>query len=617
MKPRGVEYGTDGNVTYEGDEYILEGYDTQFVSDSLVPLAEEELKDRAQKYADKLKTDPSVYKNKMYSYEDGRYADLPVGRRVNLVNGTFFKNGRQSRIIGFEKNLDIPYDSPTYMVGESQVYSRIGALEDKVDSLTYNGAAYTNKATSAGGCNIYVIKQHDNTQASDNNVYSALRASEEFLNKKKADIASALIKFMQGIYVEGGADFDYVTVAETITAKLVDAISVDAVSVATGDLSAAQAKINILDVLDRFATHDGKFSGKLYSADYVQAMIGWIIDADGTAEMKGLRLREFLEVPELRYNRISVITGEQWSAPGGGIIESVDTENCIIYLKLEPGELAAVETDDICKGTFNNDTGFQTSFFRITEQFGDSTFRYALRSGCSYHPQKAMHFVAYGNFTNKERQASAYITLKYTRYLKGVNTWEISKDMIAMQFGDLSNLMLYGIDMSGYSAYLNRIYMSGTIKQLSSDGVTETPVPAFKGEWKAGRYYANDEVTHNGSTWLCISENPTAQEPSAGASDWLETSAKGKDAVVVSIISSNGNIFSNGQISTKLTACVTKGESDITGSIPPSRFSWEKESNNPDTDKIFNETHVGYGHELEITPDDVWARATFNCIVSL
>ena len=90
-----------------------------------------------------------------------------------------------------------------------------------------------------------------------------------------------------------------------------------------------------------------------------------------------------------------------------------------------------------------------------------------------------------------------------------------------MQLGDLSNLKLFGMDMTGHSAYLNRIYMTGTIKQISNDGVTEVPVPAFKGEWKSGTYWYYDEVTHNGSTWICI-ESTTTQEPSDSSTDWLK-----------------------------------------------------------------------------------------------
>ena len=372
-----------------------------------------------------------------------------------------------------------------------------------------------------------------------------------------------------------------------------------------------------IDVIGTLTACIAKFSGDISSSDYAAKLLGWIINASGEAEFKSVHIREFLEADELRYNRVSVISGEEWNAPGGGIIEKVDEANRLLYLKLEPGELASLETDDICKGIFNNRTGFQTAYFRITEKLGNSTFKYVLRSGFSHHPTKLMHFVAYGNFTNKDRQKSSYSTQSYSRYLTRVNDWEIASDMIVMQLGDLSNLKLFGIDMTGHSAYLRHIYMTGVIKQISDDGVTESRVPCFKGEWAMGTYYYYDEVTHNGSSWLCISDKPTTQEPEENATDWLEKSAAGKDAVTVNILSSNGNIFSNRAISTTLTTYVMKGDADITESIPASRFSWEKKSNNSDTDKIFNETHVGHGHVLILTPDEVWGRATFNCIVSL
>ncbi len=285
-----------------------------------------------------------------------------------------------------------------------------------------------------------------------------------------------------------------------------------------------KTKAVIQKIIAEYAT----FSKEISSEEYVQNLLGWLITPTGDIDAKSLRLRDFLEVPELRYNRVSVITGEEWNAPGGGIIESVDEENSIVYLKLEPGEIAAVEVDDICKANFNNDTGFQTTYFRITEKLDNGSFKYVLRSGYTYHPQKSMHFVCYGNFTNAERQKSSYSTQNYIRFLKGVNNWEITKDMIAMQLGDLSNLKLFGMDMTGHSAYLNRIYMTGTIKQISNDGVTEVPVPAFKGEWKSGTYWYYDEVTHNGSTWICI-ESTTTQEPSDSSTDWLKVISKGED----------------------------------------------------------------------------------------
>jgi hypothetical protein len=218
------------------------------------------------------------------------------------------------------------------------------------------------------------------------------------------------------------------------------------------------------------------------------------IDGSGNALLKSLTLESFLEVPELRYNKTSTNVGNRWNAPGGGLVESVYTDEAegtltgIVTLHLEDGEMAEVEVDDICMGIFHNSSdneaedsddgygnftfaGFQTVYFRVTEILDSKRFRYALRGVSerwrhTYHPTASMNFVAYGNFTNKDRQQSVYETKGYTRFLTGVNDWEFGTGNIAAQFGCLDNLRIHGLNMEGYSAYLNNIYMSGTIQQF-------------------------------------------------------------------------------------------------------------------------------------------------------
>lgn len=217
------------------------------------------------------------------------------------------------------------------------------------------------------------------------------------------------------------------------------------------------------------------------------------IDSNANAHLKSLILDSFLETPEYRYNRISINVGDKWNSPGGGIIKEVDTINKIITLKLEDGEIGAVAENDICKGIFhsynlaenatsNSDdskgnttfAGFATCYFRVTEILdtaNNSRFSYELRPvsenyPVQYNPSAFMNFVGYANFTKLDRQTSNYETRTYTRYLKNLNTWEISQANIAAQFGDLSNLSVHGLNMTGYSAYLNNIYMSGTIQQF-------------------------------------------------------------------------------------------------------------------------------------------------------
>lgn len=489
------------------DTYILYGFDTAFISEQMLPEAEQNLLKKAKEYVKKSMIDPSTYDCEMnadFIYNEGNIRTYEVGAKVNLINKAYFPEGRQSRIIGFEWPLDIPYGHPIYTVGETAPYSRIGEIESKLESLTYKGQTYSGSASGGGGTSVYVIGENDNTLPSDKNVFSAKRVLQEIISysisKTKNDRALGLISFLKGIIVKEG--------------------------IITDDVTATEVSANILEVFDKLTANNAAIAGNISSLDYAENLLGWLITPEGHIDAKSLRLRDFLEVPELRYNRVSIVSGEEWNAPGGGIIESVDAANKTVHLKLEPGEVSQVEIDDICKGVFNNDTGFQTAYFRITEKIDNASFKYVLRSGYTFNPCKAMHFVAYGNFTNAERQKSCYSTQNYIRFLKGVNNWEITKDMIAMQLGDLSNLKLFGIDMSGHSAYLNRVYMTGTIRQISSDGVTEAPVPVFKGKWKSGTYWYYDEVTHNGSTWICI-ESTTTQEPSDSSTDWLKAISKG------------------------------------------------------------------------------------------
>lgn len=247
----------------------------------------------------------------------------------------------------------------------------------------------------------------------------------------------------------------------------------------------------------------GATFGNYSQGEAIEEGEGGAIDETGHAEFDSMTLRKWLEVPELRFNRVDIQIGNKWNAPGGGILASVypdyDAQGNIqntgtAYLKLEEGEIGAIAVDDICMGIYHDDinensnalsdaddskgnfkfSGFYTTYFRVTQIIAanNSSFRYVIRPTSAswtqtFHPCGAMHFVAYGNFSNTDRQKSRYSTRTYERYLTGVNTWEFSAANIGCQFGDLSNLSTFGLSMTGYSAYLNNIYMSGVIQQLS------------------------------------------------------------------------------------------------------------------------------------------------------
>ena len=227
--------------------------------------------------------------------------------------------------------------------------------------------------------------------------------------------------------------------------------------------------------------------------DKTGGVVSGDLSVEGNAYMRNLRLEEFLEVPEFRYNRVETTVGDQWSAPGAGIIELVDRETCRLVIKLESGEISSLRTNDLCMGIFKNSevgnytelttdsddsfgirtfAGFTTCYFKLVECLNTSTYgewRYELREGFPYHPAEAMNIVAFGNTSDTTRQTSRYSTRTYERYLVGMSDWRIRLRNIAAQFGDLSNLSAHGLNMRGYSAYLKNIYLQGYISDALGD----------------------------------------------------------------------------------------------------------------------------------------------------
>lgn len=424
-----------------GDTLYMYNMDITFIDDALISSAENELKAEAEKDMAKMKIDSGTYTGTMNPILFGQNGiHLTYGSKVKLVAPEYLDtddNSRESRIIGWELNLD-DLTQGELTIGESEHTSTSESLASTVSDIVYYNSQI--QSTTAKGN----IPAYDKLITELQNKTKSLETKiDTKLSKVDEDTAKQIIHLYNGMTV--------------------------------GDFVSGQ-----------FGT-------------------GARITAKGVGEMQSLTLREFLEVPELRYNRVSIQVGNRWRAAGGGIIKEVtpdtDTEGNtlttgIITLHLEDGEMGKVAVDDICQGiwhegmtTEDNDeedyddgignfrfAGFYTCYFRITEilETGrNSRFRYALRPvsdtwTAQHHPHWAMHFVCYGNFSDPSRQSSRYSALTYERYLTGVCDWTFAKEMIAAQFGDLSNLSIFGIKMTGYSAYLNNIYMSGAIEQLEN-----------------------------------------------------------------------------------------------------------------------------------------------------
>jgi hypothetical protein len=487
---RNEDYGRPlpGDVLFpqNGDEYVLSGWDSTKITElGLVGAAEQELKEKTEKYAAKSKIDPSTYGCTMMSNdayrEDGVHNFYGIGQKVNLINKAYFENGRQSRVIGFEFNLDYSFDSPVYTVGETTAYSRIGELEEKVESLTLKGQTYT----GGGGSGVYVIGSYDSTPATDHNVYSALRSLIMFMRKDTEERTGFLLSLLGGTVIKKYAKF----------------------------------------------------------GDFITGVQGGYIGEDARAELEALVLRSSLSVPELRFNRQTYFEGYNTISPGGGLkIKSFVANSDGSYTvtpDLEDGVPLGQKPDDILLGFWHDKSvttgdfiGFRKIQYRITSaDYDEKTFVMVPRPGYEFVPHNEMRLGQTGNFTDKERQTYIIIDVRdgncCITLVDNANTWDPESAQMKSWFGKKKGMTINGINCDRFSAVLQDIIMTGLIFQVDEITGQTVRVPLDKGEWVAGKYAYYDRVSHNGALWLCVDDNGTTTEPSDDNPVWLKQVAKG------------------------------------------------------------------------------------------
>ena len=193
----------------DGDTFVLYNWDSTKLGETLVSAASNELLTDSIKNLKKSIIDPTTYTctaEANYSFNQGRGNLHGVGDRVNLYNKGYDDSYRSSRVIGYEFSLDIPFDGAKYYVGEKPSYSRLNAMESKIEELVYNGQSYLN-GNGGSGRSIYIIKSYDSITPTDYNVFSAKAVDEQRLNKTKDDTVKGTItweklqKFFSGLIV--------------------------------------------------------------------------------------------------------------------------------------------------------------------------------------------------------------------------------------------------------------------------------------------------------------------------------------------------------------------------------------------------------------------------------
>ena len=431
---------------------------------------------------------------------------------------------------------------------------------------------------------IRVIKTGDSTASADTNVYSAKRADEEFLSKKHDDTVNGIITFAQGLDIIGKRLNDIIRQGDGYTPSNAD----------LAVLSAARSFATFLrkdvpELLQYDLTHHAasvwEEAGRPYDGDILTGR-GGKIDAAGNAGLESLTLRRFLEVPELRKNRVSIVSRYRFLCPQC-TVESVSTSDRILKLKLEDGE-----TNDIMIGgrmvgiwqnldsnntnaTANSDDGkgnytvkgFETVYVECTSLYagivdnsGNMTIgaqlaaedyaqakymKYQLRSTTdstwtrSSHPHPGMYLAEYSNrYALTEgnvaygRGSSVIINTapQYIRMYSGVVGWNFEWRNVVMGLGDNSNLRIFS-DLNAKKFATQSFFINGDVyyggKMLQYEGGEQSKsIVIERDPYNPATTIAQSyhEYSYNGDMWLFVGDTGRAGEVPSDNERWIKHS---------------------------------------------------------------------------------------------
>lgn len=538
-----------------GDKYFLFNWDATKITDTdLIPTAQLSLFDRAKQYYQKTMISNANFTCTMDGdkfYNNGTYDYHPLGEQVKLINDMFAqvdakgKHYRNSRIIGMEIPLDIPYDHPQYIVGEKAATSRLGKLEDKVDSITVNGIQISG---GNGGGGVYVIGMNDSTPPTDSNVLSARKTTLSFLSKLHNDTVQGVITFIKGLVSEAlvklnrGAYFGK-------GGALID--------------EAGRAILESLQSIDYDNEAEQGFAVKKEDGKYHAFITNLTI--------WGKAIFNQLDVRKLSYaggnvylsgagSKIVKVVPVTWESESSEWHETtVDMcEGWLCYLLADDGTMATQnlwrEGDQVrCKtiGTLSTGTtnASNKSYWRTIPEHGVSSENEKIYDGYGnelYGGQMFSWIVIGKHSLSLDSMTEEFATAEIggipeagdTIVLDGhravfVGGQSVDDDsrkgvLILESTGDNTPRIVgfKGVDRythKGKEVFVlspDRIRLnSGIFEWVSSTGDAMHMVN-YRGEWKAGSYAYYDQVNHNNALWTCINENVTSQEPSDASSDW-------------------------------------------------------------------------------------------------
>lgn len=475
-----------------GNKYILYNFDTQYVSDTLIPQAEEELLRRTIEYKGKVVSDPSTYTCVLNSYYASGYdenngilnpekaIDLSVGQRVRLINKAYFENGRESRVLGFEKKLDIPYDSPSYTVGESAAYSRLGELERKLENIQYKDNTYVNQGSGSFG--VYIIKKEDTTAASDENVFSALRTLYE-INKVKQDNDKRYLRKDIPDIAHEDILFDK---------KIGSSIFLDGM-----DGKGWEIKADGSGIMEALKVRSDIYAGnKIGSISFAPGFTGWGTEIDiptATGTFDNIFVRKTFTAYEIVYSQIYGLGGNQIVSDINkiGRVERLsdrwrcymDDMDGLMLMNLREGDGVRIQRRNGITSTkylFGRCIGISSDYFDVA---------YPLIEGTG-EPEAGDFAMRWGNDRDTTRQGLIYLTsadqgAPFIAVYDGI-TGVSTQDTLKAQLGNLSMIRTKnGTQLKGYGAYLNGIYIENSSIYLDNGMTVEQQFSVMNGELRS------------------------------------------------------------------------------------------------------------------------------------
>ena len=551
----------------DGDTFVLYNWDSTKLGETLVSSASNELLTDAIKDMKKSMIDPTTYTctaEANYSYNQGRGNLHGVGDRVNLYNKGYGDSYRSSRIIGYEFCLDIPYDGAKYYVGEKPSYSRLNAMESKIEELVYNGQSYLN-GNGGGGKSIYVIKSYDKTAPTDYNVYSAKAIDSQRVSKLIDDVVYGSITFQKAQRLLNGFFLGHS-----------NEFSIDG----SGNAILSSVLVNLLKSLDFNEAEQTGFAIKQRSDGKFQMLLTDLI-VWGKAIFNTLLIRE-----------LSYVGGNIVLSPAAGKISYIkevysETTNELIgwqcYLLADDGTTATInsfkvddqvrcKTFNIASGVYENVsnkdywrlvTKVSTENEAITDSEGHELYdgkKFAwiqiAKDNCmegSDNPAVGDTIVLMGNRIDRSRQHLLMMETEgdsaptFTMY-RGINSYS------------LKGKSIFDVGFNGINI-VSKYYNITTV-----DG-EKIWTPVYRGDWKQGDTYTYyDQVTHNGTTWLCVAPEGTnvTSEPARGNDFW-----KAQNAILdatLNITQSTGEWIDKGETN-HVECSVIRGFEDITAQV--------------------------------------------------